>query len=97
MLHGVQEERNALKTIKRRKDNWIGHILRRNCFIKHVIEEKTEGIEVTGKRGIRRKQLPDDLKEMKGSWRLKEEALDHTMWRTRYGIGHGPVVRLTTE
>jgi hypothetical protein len=96
MLHGIQEERNDLQTIKRRKDNWIGKILRRNCFLKHVIEEKTEGTEVTGRRGIRRKQLPDHLKEMKRSWKLKEEALDHTLCRTRYGRGYGAVVRLTT-
>ena len=32
---------------KRRKANWIGHILRRNCLLKHVIEGNTEGnIEV---------------------------------------------------
>jgi len=46
-----------------RTASWIGHILRRNCFLKHVIEEKIEGsIEVTGRRGRRRKQLLDDLK-----------------------------------
>ena len=73
------------------------HILSRNYFLKHVIEEKTEGIEVTGRRGIRKKQLPDDLKEMKASWKLKGEALDHTLWRTRYRRGYGHVVRLTTE
>jgi hypothetical protein len=40
-----------LQTIKRRKANWIGHILRRNCLLKHVIEGKREGrIEVTGGR-----------------------------------------------
>jgi hypothetical protein len=39
---GVKEERNIKSTIKRRKANWIGHILRRNCFLKHVIEEKVE-------------------------------------------------------
>jgi heme exporter protein D len=43
VLHGVQEERNILQTIKRRKDNWISHILRRNCLLKHVTEEKREG------------------------------------------------------
>ena len=96
MLHGVQEGWDVLQTVKSRKDNWIGHILRRNCCLKHVIEEKTDGIEVMGRRGIRRKQLPDDLKEMKGSWKLKEEALDNTLWRIRYGRGYGPVVRLTT-
>jgi hypothetical protein len=29
--------------IKRRKANWIGHILRRHCLLKHVIERKREG------------------------------------------------------
>jgi hypothetical protein len=64
VLHRVKEERNTLHTIKRRKANWIGHILRRNCLLKHVIEGKLEGrIELTGRRGRRRKQLLDDLKE----------------------------------
>jgi hypothetical protein len=48
ILHRVKEQRNILHTIKRRKDNWIGHILRRNCLLKHVIEGKLEGrIEMT--------------------------------------------------
>jgi hypothetical protein len=52
--------------------------LRRNCLLKHVIEGNIEGrIEVTGRRGRRRKQLLD-LKEKRGSWILKEEALDRT-------------------
>jgi hypothetical protein len=60
----VKEERNILHAMKRRKANWIGHILRRNCLLKHVIEGKLEGrIELTGRRGRRRKQLLDDLKE----------------------------------
>jgi len=28
---------------------------------------------------------------------LKEEALDRTMWRARFGRGFGPVVRQTTK
>jgi hypothetical protein len=64
VLHRVKEERNIVHTIKRRKANWIGHILRRNGLLKHVIEGKIEGrIEVTGRLGRRRKQLLDDLKE----------------------------------
>jgi hypothetical protein len=47
VLHRVKEERYILQTIKRRKANWIGHILRRNCLLKHIIEGKIEGrIEV---------------------------------------------------
>jgi hypothetical protein len=36
VLHRVKEERNILHTIKRRKANWIGHILRTNCLLKHA-------------------------------------------------------------
>jgi hypothetical protein len=43
VLHGVKGERNILHTVKRRKANWIGHILRRNFLIEHVIEGKVEG------------------------------------------------------
>jgi hypothetical protein len=64
VLHGVKKERNILHKIKRRKANWFGHILRRYCFLKHVIEGKLEGrIEITGRRGRRRKQLVDGIKE----------------------------------
>jgi hypothetical protein len=52
---------------------------------------------MTGKRGRRRKQLLNDLKEKRGYWKLKEEALDRTLWRTRFGRAFGPVVRQTTE
>jgi hypothetical protein len=57
----------------RRKANWIGHILRMNCLLKRVIEGKIEGrIEVTGRRGIRRKKLLDDLTEKRGYRKLGE-------------------------
>ena len=64
ILLGVKEDRNILRTIRRREANLIGHILRRNCLLKHVIEGKIERRrEVKRRRGIRRKQLLDDLKE----------------------------------
>ena len=60
----VKEERITLQTIKRRKANWNDHILRRNCFLKHVIYEKIEGrIDVTGRRGWWSKTLLDDLEK----------------------------------
>jgi hypothetical protein len=43
VLHRVKEDRYILHTTKIRKANWIGHILRRNCLLKHVIEGKIEG------------------------------------------------------
>jgi hypothetical protein len=63
----VKEERNIVHTIKRRKANWIGHILRRNCLLKHVIEGKIAGrIELSRRRGRRRRQQLDGLKERIG-------------------------------
>jgi hypothetical protein len=63
-----------------------------------VIEGKLEGrIEMTGRRGIRRKQLLDDVKEKRRYWKLREEALDRTLWRTCFGRGYGLVIRQTTE
>jgi hypothetical protein len=69
-------------------------ILRRNCLLKHVIEGKIEG-KVTGRRGRRGKQLLDELEERRGCSKLKEEALDRTVWRIRLGRGFGPIVRQT--
>jgi len=52
---------------------------------------------VTRRRGRRRKKLLDDLKGRRGYSHLKEEALDRTMWRNRFGGGFGPVVRILNE
>jgi hypothetical protein len=52
---------------------------------------------VKGRRGIRRRKLLDDLKEREGYSHLKQEAVDRTMWRARFGRGFGPVVRQTAE
>ena len=41
VLHKVNEERNVLHTIKIRKVNCSGHILRRNGLLEHIIEEET--------------------------------------------------------
>jgi len=59
--NGVKDGRNIRKTIKRRKANWSGQVLRRNCLPKRGVEGRR--IEVMGRRGKRRKQLLDDLKE----------------------------------
>jgi len=50
---------------------------------------------MNGRRGKRRKQLLGDLKEKRGYWKLKEEGLDHILWRPRFGRGYGPVIRQT--
>jgi hypothetical protein len=40
ILHTFEEARKILHTLKRNKANWMGHILRRNCLLNHVIEEE---------------------------------------------------------
>jgi hypothetical protein len=51
VLRRIKEGRNILHTIIIREANWIGHILRRKCLLKHVFEGKTEGrMEVTGRQ-----------------------------------------------
>ena len=42
VLQRIKEERNNLQAIKRRKVNWICHIFRINCLLKHVTERKRE-------------------------------------------------------
>jgi hypothetical protein len=84
--------------ISKRKATWIGHILCRNCHLQQVTERKIKGgVEVTGRQGRRCRKLLDDLKERRGYSYLKEEALDRTMWRARFGRGFGPVVRQTAK
>ena len=45
----------------------------------------------------RRRKLLDELKDRRGYSHLKEEALDRTVWRNRFGEGFEPVVRQNTE
>ena len=79
VLLTVNEQRNILHEIRKRKANWIGQILRRNCLLQQVIEGKIKGqIEVTRRRGRRRKKLLDDLKDRRRYCQLKEEAVDLT-------------------
>ena len=89
MLQTVKEESNVLQTVNRRKANWIGRILRRTCLLKHVIEGQIETtIDVMERQGRLRKQLLDNLKEIRGYWKLKNEIQDRTLWRTCFGRGY---------
>jgi hypothetical protein len=98
VLLRVKEQGNILHEIRKRKDNWIGHIFLRNCLLKQVIEGKIKGeMEVTKRRGGRRKKLLDDLKNRRGYSHLKEEALYRNMLRNIFGRGFGPDVRQNTK
>jgi hypothetical protein len=77
-------------TNNKRKTNWIGHILRRNCLLKHVIEGKIAGrIEVTRIQERRCKRLLGDIKENRGDWKLKFEyestrshSVENWLWKS---------------
>jgi len=71
------EECNVLHAFKRRKVNRTGHICRTNCFVKHFIEGKIEG---SRRRERRRKQLLGVIQETERHWKLKQEALESTVW-----------------
>jgi len=65
-------------------------------MLKYVTEGKMEErIKLTTRRRRRRKQLLNDIKKKRGDWKLKEEALDRTLWRNRCGRGYRPFVRHT--
>ena len=67
VLLTVKEQRNILHEISKRRANWIVHILRGNCLLQRVIEGKIKwGVQVTGRRGRRRRKLLYDLKERRG-------------------------------
>ena len=88
----------GLHEIIKRKANWVGHILRRICLLKQVIEGKIkEQVEVTRRQGRKRKKLLDNLKDRRGYSQLKEEVLDRTVWRNRFARGFGPVVWQITD
>jgi len=78
----LEEGKNILHKIKRRQANRTVHILRRNCLLKQAIEGEIKG---KGRGGRRCKQLIDDLKETMRYRILKAEALDCTLWRSRFG------------
>jgi hypothetical protein len=76
VLLRVNEQRNILHEIRKRKANRIGHILCRNCLLKQVIEGKIKGeMKVSRGQGRRCKKLLDDLKDRRRYSHL-EEALD---------------------
>jgi hypothetical protein len=66
----------------------------KKCYLESMSREisymKYENVRLTG-------LVMDDLKDRKGYSHFKEEALDRTVWRSRFGRGFGPVVRQNTD
>jgi hypothetical protein len=94
VLYGVKKS-NILHTIKTRKANRIGLALSWNCLQKHVTEGKLERmIYVTGRRGRRCKQLLDDLRETRESWKLEQEGKELWLGRIRNELMNGSMNQL---
>ena len=67
--------------ILRRKPNWIGHILRRNCLLYDDIEGQMSEVKWVGRR---RTQLHDDLRNRGRYWEIKEEAEDREKGKRQF-------------
>jgi hypothetical protein len=78
---------------------WTGHILPRNCLLKHVTERKIQWRlkKMKVRRGWRRKHLLYGLKEKRGYCKFKEEVLNRPLWRTHFGRGYRHFARQTSE
>ena len=87
VLLTVNEQRNILHEIRKRKANWIGYILSRNCLLKQVIKGKIKWeMEVARRRGRRQ----EDIKRY---WMTLRTGEDILIWRRRLWIAlYGGIV-----
>ena len=77
VLLRVNEQRNILHEIRKRKANWIGHILRRNCLLKQVIKGNIRG---------RWKWQEDEEEDVRSYWITLRTGEDILIWRRRLWI-----------
>jgi hypothetical protein len=82
VLDRVGEKSTLLYNILRRNANWIGHFLRRNCFLHDAIEGQMTELKGVGRRR-RRIQLLYDLRNRR-YWEIKEEAEDRKKWNGQF-------------
>ncbi|KAJ4443118.1 hypothetical protein ANN_04768 [Periplaneta americana] len=78
VLERVGEERMMLKLIRKRKRNFLGHWLRRNCLLKDALEEMVNERRILGRR---RYQMIDDIKIYGLYAETKREAENRKDWR----------------
>ena len=81
VLERIGEKRMFINNILRRKPNWIGHILRRNCLLYDAIEG-----QLTGLKGLvrRRTHFHDDLRDRRIHWELKQQAEDQQKLKLQF-------------
>uniref|UniRef100_A0A8D8TDU0 Craniofacial development protein 2 n=1 Tax=Cacopsylla melanoneura TaxID=428564 RepID=A0A8D8TDU0_9HEMI len=78
VLRRVDEERVILKTIRKRKGSWLGHILRRDCLQRRIMEGQIEGAR---SRGRRKFGILTDIAQGRSFEQLKENSQDREKWR----------------
>ena len=78
VIDRIGEKRTLLNNIGRRKVNWIGHNLRRNCLLRDATEGQMTGV------GSRTTQLLDDIRNRRRYWELKEKVEDRKRWRRQF-------------
>ena len=77
LLERVREVRIMLELIKKRKGNWLGHWLRRDCLLKDALEGMVNGKKVHGRR---RYQIIDNM--VNGLYKdTKRKAEKRVEWR----------------
>ena len=81
----------------REKANWIGHVLRRHCLLKHFIEGEAAGKAEWRERRSRRVSSYWMTLSIRESWNFKEKVLARALWRTCFRNGCRPVATQTTE
>ena len=81
VIDRIGEKRTLLNNIGRRKVNWIGHNLRRNCLLRDATEGQMT--EVKGVGSITT-QLLDDIRNRRRYWELKEKVEDRERWRRQF-------------
>ena len=85
VLRRVQENRNLISNVLKRKASWIGHILRRIGLMHDTLKRNIEGGNAS-RLGSRRIQILDDRTNRKRYWELKEEVENREGWRTRFRV-----------
>ena len=78
VLERIGERRRLLEVIKKRKKNWIGHMLRRDCLLVNALEGLVCGRR---RKGRRRYKLLDDIKQNGGYAEMKRAAEERGTWR----------------
>ena len=79
VLKMAEEKRLLIDTIRKRKKNWMGHILRRDSLINVALEGRMEGKRSRGRQRV--KMMDDILAGFKCYQDLKNTAQDRALWR----------------